>query len=126
MLTAGYLDTATAPAVFARLGELDAGDTFELSHADGTSAVFRIDCVESFEKDEFPDKRVYDDTPSALVRLITCAGAYDRTAKHYTENLVVSPTCSPPTDTSRAAAGFRCRTGNRPTSPLCFPVISDM
>ncbi|MFB6793962.1 class F sortase, partial [Streptomyces sp. NPDC056374] len=24
-----------------------------------------------------------------LVRLITCAGAYDRTAKDYTENLVV-------------------------------------
>ncbi|MFB7394467.1 MULTISPECIES: class F sortase [unclassified Streptomyces] len=88
-LIAGHLDTATAPAVFARLSELDAGDTFEVSRADGTTAVFRIDSVESFEKDDFPDQRVYDDTPSALVRLITCAGAYDRTAKDYTENLVV-------------------------------------
>ncbi|MFB7541417.1 class F sortase [Streptomyces zaomyceticus] len=88
-LVAGHLDTATAPAVFARLSELDAGDTFEIQRADGTTAVFLIDSVESFRKDDFPDRRVYDDTPDALVRLITCAGSYDRTAKDYTENLVV-------------------------------------
>ncbi|MET9929875.1 MULTISPECIES: class F sortase [unclassified Streptomyces] len=88
-LIAGHLDTATAPAVFARLGELTAGNTFEVARADGTTAVFLVDSVESFHKDDFPDRRVYDDTPDALVRLITCAGAYDRTAKDYTENLVV-------------------------------------
>ncbi|MET9935047.1 MULTISPECIES: class F sortase [unclassified Streptomyces] len=88
-LIAGHLDTATAPAVFARLGELGAGDTFDVARADGTTAVFLVDSVESFHKNDFPDRRVYDDTPEALVRLITCAGAYDRTAKDYTENLVV-------------------------------------
>ncbi|MEU6879163.1 class F sortase [Streptomyces sp. NPDC046712] len=88
-LIAGHLDTATAPAVFARLGELKPGDNFEVRRADGTTAVFLIDSVESFRKDDFPDQRVYDDTPDALVRLITCAGAYDRKAKDYTENLVV-------------------------------------
>ncbi|MER5966332.1 class F sortase [Streptomyces sp. NPDC002057] len=88
-LIAGHLDTATAPAVFARLGELDAGDRFEVKRSDGSSAAFVIDSVEKFHKDDFPDERVYDDTPDALVRLITCAGTYDRTAKDYTENLVV-------------------------------------
>ncbi len=88
-LIAGHLDTATAPAVFARLSELNTGDTFEVTRADGTTAVFLVDSVESFHKNNFPDRRVYDDTPDALVRLITCAGAYDRTAKDYTENLVV-------------------------------------
>ncbi|WP_443056641.1 class F sortase [Streptomyces sp. MUM 178J] len=88
-LIAGHLDTATAPAVFARLRELKRGDRFEVRRADGTTAVFLVDAVESFRKDDFPDKRVYDDTPDALVRLITCAGAYDRKAKDYTENLVV-------------------------------------
>ncbi|MEU0751141.1 class F sortase, partial [Streptomyces albogriseolus] len=43
----------------------------------------------SFEKDDFPNERVYADTPDAQVRLITCAGAYDHAAKDYTENLVV-------------------------------------
>ncbi|WP_374115596.1 class F sortase [Streptomyces sp. NK15101] len=88
-IVAGHLDTATAPAVFARLGELEAGDTFEVSRADGTTAAFVVDSVEEFDKDDFPDRRVYEDTPNALVRLITCAGAYDRKAKDYTENLVV-------------------------------------
>lgn len=88
-LIAGHLDTATAPAVFARLGELDPGDTFEVARADGTTAVFLVESVESFRKNDFPDQRVYADTPEALVRLITCAGAYDRAAKDYTENLVV-------------------------------------
>lgn len=88
-LIAGHLDTATAPAVFARLGELDPGDTFDVARADGTTAVFRVDSVESFRKDDFPNQRVYADTPAALVRLITCAGPYDRSAKDYTENLVV-------------------------------------
>nr|WP_189507820.1 class F sortase [Streptomyces narbonensis] len=88
-LIAGHLDTATAPAVFARLGELEAGDSFEVARADGTTAVFLIDSVESFRKDDFPNQRVYDDTPDALVRLITCAGPYDRAAKDYTGNLVV-------------------------------------
>ncbi|MFD5770955.1 class F sortase [Streptomyces sp. NPDC127049] len=88
-LVAGHLDTATAPAVFARLGELDPGDTFEVARADGTTAVFLVESVESFRKNDFPDQRVYADTPAALVRLITCAGPYDRAAKDYTENLVV-------------------------------------
>ncbi|WP_245727717.1 class F sortase [Streptomyces vietnamensis] len=88
-IIAGHLDTATAPAVFARLDELKAGDTFEVSRADGTTATFLIDSVEQFDKDDFPDRRVYEDTPDALVRLITCAGPYDRKAKDYTENLVV-------------------------------------
>ncbi|MFI8964918.1 class F sortase [Streptomyces sp. NPDC053493] len=88
-IIAGHLDTATAPAVFARLEELKAADTFEVDRDDGTTAVFRIDSVEDFDKDEFPDRLVYEDTPNALVRLITCAGSYDRKAKDYTENLVV-------------------------------------
>ncbi|MEE1751989.1 class F sortase [Streptomyces sp. SP18CS02] len=88
-LMAGHLDTATAPAVFARLDELAAGDSFEVLRADGTTAVFLVDSVESFHKSDFPDQRVYGDTPKALARLITCAGAYDHAVKDYTENLVV-------------------------------------
>jgi hypothetical protein len=45
--------------------------------------------METFEKDDFPDERVYGDTGRAEVRLITCAGDYDSAAKDYTDNLVV-------------------------------------
>jgi hypothetical protein len=45
--------------------------------------------VETFDKDAFPDDRVYGDTGQAQVRLITCAGDYDHAVKDYTDNLVV-------------------------------------
>ncbi|WP_371239858.1 class F sortase [Streptomyces pimonensis] len=88
-IIAGHVDTTTSPAVFARLGELKKGDRFRVLRADGSKATFVVDETESFEKDDFPDERVYADTPDAQVRLITCAGDYDHAAKDYTENLVV-------------------------------------
>ncbi|MEV5806226.1 class F sortase [Streptomyces parvulus] len=88
-IIAGHVDTKTAAAVFARLGELDEGDVFHVRRADGRRATFTVDGVETFAKDEFPSKRVYGDTSRPEVRLITCAGDYDRKAKDYTDNLVV-------------------------------------
>ncbi|MGW2724398.1 class F sortase [Streptomyces sp. NPDC001492] len=86
---AGHVDTKTSAAVFASLGQLDKGDVFYVERADGRTATFRVDSVETFEKDDFPSDRVYDDTPQAQVRLITCAGNYDRSVMDYTDNLVV-------------------------------------
>ncbi|MFD3501215.1 class F sortase [Streptomyces sp. NPDC058676] len=88
-IIAGHVDTATSAAVFAGLGELKKGDTFRVLRADRRTATFVVDSVETFDKDRFPSRRVYGDTPDAQVRLITCAGDYDRSVKDYTENLVV-------------------------------------
>ncbi|MFH8899251.1 class F sortase [Streptomyces coeruleorubidus] len=88
-IIAGHVDTATSPAVFAGLSALKKGDRFHVARADGSRATFVVDGTESFDKDDFPSERVYGDTPDAQVRLITCAGAYDRKARDYTENLVV-------------------------------------
>jgi LPXTG-site transpeptidase (sortase) family protein len=88
-IIAGHVDTKTSAAVFAGLDELSAGDRFTVERADGKDAVFVVDSTETFEKDDFPDRRVYADAPRAEARLITCAGDYDRAAADYTENLVV-------------------------------------
>ncbi|GAP46154.1 secreted protein [Streptomyces azureus] len=88
-IIAGHVDTATSPAVFAGLSQLKKGDRFHVTRADGRRATFVVDDAKSFDKDDFPSERVYGDTPDAQVRLITCAGAYDRQARDYTENLVV-------------------------------------
>ncbi|MGN9758763.1 class F sortase [Streptomyces sp. SD31] len=88
-IIAGHVDTATSAAVFANLSELKKGDRFQVERADGRKASFVIDSVETFDKDSFPSQRVYGDTPRAQVRLITCAGDYDRQVKDYTANLVV-------------------------------------
>ncbi|WP_189151469.1 class F sortase [Streptomyces lacrimifluminis] len=88
-IIAGHVDTATAPAVFAGLSELKKGDRFSVNRSDSRTAVFVVDSVETFAKDDFPDQRVYADTPQAQVRLITCAGDYDHAVQDYTANLVV-------------------------------------
>jgi LPXTG-site transpeptidase (sortase) family protein len=88
-IIAGHVDTATSAAVFVNLGELEEGDVFHVDRADGRRASFVVDSVETFDKDSFPSRRVYDDTARPEVRLITCAGDYDRTARDYTDNLVV-------------------------------------
>jgi LPXTG-site transpeptidase (sortase) family protein len=86
---AGHVDTKTSAAVFAGLGDLEKGDKFSVERSDGRTASFVVDSAETFAKDAFPDDRVYADTPDAEVRLITCAGTYDRTVMDYTDNLVV-------------------------------------
>ncbi|NEA65690.1 class F sortase [Streptomyces sp. SID12488] len=88
-IIAGHVDTATAPAVFAGLSELKKGNRFSVNRSDRRTAVFVVDSVETFAKDDFPDERVYADTPQAQVRLITCAGDYDHSVRDYTDNLVV-------------------------------------
>ncbi|MEU9475849.1 class F sortase [Streptomyces sp. NPDC048191] len=88
-IIAGHIDTKTSAAVFANLDHLKAGDHFTVQRADGSKPEFVVDDTETFAKDDFPSKRVYADAKRPEVRLITCAGAYDHSAKDYTDNLVV-------------------------------------
>ena len=88
-IIAGHVDTKTSAAVFAGLGALKKGDRFSVERSDGRTASFVVDSAETYAKNAFPDDRVYADTPDAEVRLITCAGTYDRSVKDYTDNLVV-------------------------------------
>lgn len=88
-VVAGHVDTKTSAAVFVYLSELRKGDTFQVVRADGGTASFVVDSAETFAKDRFPSERVYGDTGRAEVRLITCAGDYDRSVHDYKDNLVV-------------------------------------
>ncbi|MFF5854631.1 class F sortase [Streptomyces sp. NPDC012751] len=88
-IIAGHVDTVTSAAVFANLDDLEPGDRFSVERADGHTADFVVDDAETFAKDDFPSDRVYADAARPEVRLITCAGDYDRTVRDYTDNLVV-------------------------------------
>ncbi|MGW2475532.1 class F sortase [Streptomyces sp. NPDC001665] len=88
-IVAGHVDTTTGPAVFLQLQFLKPGATVDITRADGTVATFAVDTVETFKKADFPDDKVYADTPDAQLRLITCGGNYDRKAKDYEDNVVV-------------------------------------
>jgi sortase (surface protein transpeptidase) len=86
---AGHVDSKTGPAVFYRLRELRAGDRIDVTRADGSRLRFVVDTTQSFPKAEFPTAAVFGPTPEAELRLVTCAGAFDRARGSYRDNLVV-------------------------------------
>ncbi|MGW7289321.1 class F sortase [Streptomyces sp. NPDC054847] len=88
-IVAGHLDTKTGPGVFMSLSELKPGSLVDVVRKDGTTVTFSVDEIESFSKSDFPNDRVYADTPDPQLRLITCGGEYDKKAKDYKENVVV-------------------------------------
>ncbi|MGK5548742.1 class F sortase, partial [Streptomyces sp. URMC 127] len=88
----GHVDTDDAPAVFYDLGSLKPGDTVAVGRADGTTAEFTVEDVSVFTRERFDAARAYGprDVKRAELRLITCAGDFDRTRRAYSANVVVS------------------------------------
>ena len=85
----GHVDSAKyGPGVFFKLGALKPGSVVNVTRADGTVAVFRVDRVVSYPKNSFPTLDVYGNTPNAALRLITCGGKFDFTSHHYLSNIV--------------------------------------
>jgi hypothetical protein len=85
---AGHVDSATGPAVFARLHELAAGDVVEVAQDTGWVR-FVVTRQAWYSKRHFPTAEVYGPTPDAQLRLITCGGGFDQSRRSYTDNLVV-------------------------------------
>nr|WP_228031196.1 class F sortase [Streptomyces phyllanthi] len=88
-IVVGHVDTTTGPAVFADLLTLRRGSTVDITRADGIVARFKVDSVATFSKEHFPNERVYGDTRTPQLRLITCGGVYNRTTRDYESNVVV-------------------------------------
>jgi hypothetical protein len=80
--------------VFHRLADVRPGTLVTVTGAGGTSVTYRVDRSEEFSKDGVPPS-VYERTPGPTLRLITCAGAFDRRTRHYESNLVLFATVVP-------------------------------
>lgn len=87
-VTAGHVDTRLGPGVFYDLGAVRKGATVEIVRADRRTAVFTVYAIEVHDKKDFPDQRVYGPSARPEVRLITCAGDYDKKSG-YSDNVVV-------------------------------------
>jgi hypothetical protein len=85
---AGHVDSTSGPAVFFRLHDLRAGDQVLVTRADHSVVRFVIDGLQQFPKASFPTAAVFGATPGPTLRLITCTGAFDETARSYLDNLV--------------------------------------
>ena len=66
-----------------------AGAPVDITRADGTVAEFAVEAVEVVQKAHFDAARVFGSTGRPELRLITCGGSYDPTARAYSANVVV-------------------------------------
>jgi sortase (surface protein transpeptidase) len=88
----GHVDSTSGPAVFYRLRALRPGNVIRIGRSDGSTVRFRVQRIERWPKSEFPTKRVYGPTRGAVLRLVTCAGNFDRSTGHYVDNTIVYAT----------------------------------
>jgi sortase (surface protein transpeptidase) len=89
-IVAGHVDSYLGPAVFYDLGKLRRGDRVTVTRADGSVVTFVVDSTAQYPKARFPTDAVYGPTPTPELRLITCTGIFDRQARSYLDNLVVT------------------------------------
>ncbi|MEU8192624.1 class F sortase [Microbispora amethystogenes] len=88
----GHVNTRKGAAVFSRLRELKRGNKIAVLRADGKTAIFTVDGIEQVSKSAFPTKRVYGNTITSSLRLITCGGVFNAKQHSYTDNIVVYAT----------------------------------
>lgn len=87
---AGHVDWAgVGPAVFARLGELAAGDWIELTGEDVGVYRYAVTWLELYDAATAPVDDIIGPTNTEVVTLITCGGAFDAVAGSYVGRLIV-------------------------------------
>jgi sortase (surface protein transpeptidase) len=84
----GHVDDKNGPAVFYKLGSLKAGDTVDVSLANGSVAHFAVKAVETYPKTRFPSQKVYGPHGDRALQLVTCGGTFDEASGHYLSNVV--------------------------------------
>ncbi len=106
---AGHVDSYQGPGVFYRLGDLRPGNQIDVTRADGTVAVFRVDAVDEYRKASFPTQQVYGPVSYPGLRLITCGGQFDYQTRHYLSNIVIYATLAGSRPGEKARAGSLLR-----------------
>ncbi|MFN0091493.1 MAG: class F sortase [Acidimicrobiales bacterium] len=75
---------------FYRLRELAPGATVAVVDADGHELRFRVTELRTYDKAKLPVHELFQREGPATLHLVTCSGAFDRSARSYAQNLVVT------------------------------------
>ncbi|ALE78640.1 hypothetical protein WY02_09550 [Pseudonocardia sp. AL041005-10] len=85
----GHVDSRSGPAVFFDLRDLEPGDVVEVGRSDGSTLRYAVERTQQVPKDAFPTFEVFGAASPDLLRLVTCAGDFDRGERSYVDNFVV-------------------------------------
>lgn len=85
-----HVDSEIGPAPMAALFDAEPGSAVEVVTASGQTLSYRIETVEQLGKERLPLDALFARDGQHVLRLVTCAGAWDPVARAYEDNLVVT------------------------------------
>ncbi len=85
----GHVDSGTGPSAFHKLSRLRPGNRVEVTRADRSVAVFEVNAVKRFDRDNLPVDEVFGDFSRPALRLVTCGGRWVGGTTGYADNIVV-------------------------------------
>ena len=88
----GHLEGTSGPGVFFRLRQLRVGQVITIRLKGGSIVRFVARSMVRVHKSSFPTTRVYARTSRPTLRLVTCAGALNRTTGRHPDNYIVFAT----------------------------------
>jgi sortase (surface protein transpeptidase) len=91
---AAHVDSKTGRDVFYDLREMRPGDRIVVTDRAGARHTFTAQRLAHSDKHALPYREIWGPTKVPALRLVTCAGPYDRAAGEYEENLIVYATTS--------------------------------
>jgi sortase A len=91
----GHISSIYYPGVFYNIDELGKGNTVHVFGDDGTELIFLVQEVDTYAADSFPMNKVFGNSTTPGVVLITCGGDWDPVAHLFGDRIVVYATLSP-------------------------------
>lgn len=88
----GHVDSRIGPAIFYRIGELEAGDSIDVTLANGSLATFRVDRATTVPRSAFPNESVYGSRGASTLHLVTSGGEFDIERRTHRSNVIVYAT----------------------------------
>jgi len=93
IVIAGHVDSAEqGEGAFFRLRDLRAGDQITVTAAGSETREYTVDSRRVYAKSSAPLDRLFARDGPLHLTLITCGGAFERSAGHYQDNVVVTAT----------------------------------
>jgi sortase family protein len=85
-----HVDSARyGPGAFFRLRELEPGDQVTVDLADGRALTYQVVGREQMAKDALPTAELFRRDGAPALALVTCGGAFNRSAGSYADNVIV-------------------------------------
>ncbi len=89
---AAHVDYGGQPGLFYDLRLATVGDIIQLELADGTNAEYVVSSVVLYDKTELPAHELFRSEGPHALHLVTCGGSFDRFARSYRGNQVITAT----------------------------------